>query len=367
MSESPYVHSAAEGVVESSMGLYSVPAYVSFLQQNRTREQALAIYEQRIADALAIYTEFSHAFVERCCPCCGAQERADLEPFQGIYRVAKCMRCTTAYVTPCPPPAVLGHYYSQCRCNGMLGDLLKARQRSGDRIISDRVRFLLTLIDEYLLGRARIRILEVGCNSGGLLSELKAALHASDLLHRCELTGIDIDASAIARNEDRDLTLHAASAEEFAAGSGGVFDLIIHFELIEHLFDPHGFMVATKKLMSDGGLHHFHTPNALGMDNQALGYNSFRALAHGIFPPMHLQAFTPQNIGHFAMRSGYSIVQMDTPGNFDVDMVANWLPKDVMDSPFIHIHQLPREHLAIFQQWLKVLGASSHMRCTLRS
>ncbi|MGA4815648.1 hypothetical protein ACPA9J_12610 [Pseudomonas aeruginosa] len=80
-----------------------------------------------------------------------------------------------------PPPAVLGHYYSQCRCNGMLGDLLKARQRSGDRIISDRVRFLLTLIDEYLLGRARIRILEVGCNSGGLLSELKAALHASDL------------------------------------------------------------------------------------------------------------------------------------------------------------------------------------------
>lgn len=312
------------------MGLYSVPAYVSFLQQNRTREQALAIYEQRIADALAIYTEFSHAFVERCCPCCGAQERADLEPFQGIYRVAKCMRCTTAYVTPCLPPAVLGHYYSQCRCNGMLGDLLKARQRSGDRIISDRVRFLLTLIDEYLLGRARIRILEVGCNSGGLLSELKAALHASDLLHRCELTGIDIDASAIARNEDRDLTLHAASAEEFAAGSGGVFDLIIHFELIEHLFDPHGFMVATKKLMSDGGLHHFHTPNALGMDNQALGYNSFRALAHGIFPPMHLQAFTPQNIGHFAMRSGYSIVRWTL---LEISM-STWLPTGCRRTPW---------------------------------
>ncbi|MGA4815649.1 class I SAM-dependent methyltransferase [Pseudomonas aeruginosa] len=179
------------------------------------------------------------------------------------------------------------------------------------------------------------------------------------------MTGIDIDASAIARNEDRDLTLHAASAEEFAAGSGGVFDLIIHFELIEHLFDPHGFMVATKKLASDGGsIVSIHLTRSVWTTRHWV--KQLSCAGRGIFPPMHLQAFTPQNIGHFAMRSGYSIVQMDTPGNFDVDMVANWLPKDAMDSPFIHIHQLPREHLAIFQQWLKVLGASSHMRCTLQ-
>ncbi|MGV8744105.1 hypothetical protein ACV35G_31535, partial [Pseudomonas aeruginosa] len=119
----------------------------SFLQQNRHREQAWASYSQGIGDALALYTEFSHAFVERCCPCCVAQELSYLGRFQGIYCVAKCMRCTTAYVTPFPPPSVLGHYYSQCRCNGMPGDLLMSRQRSGARIIADRVRFLLTRID----------------------------------------------------------------------------------------------------------------------------------------------------------------------------------------------------------------------------
>ena len=107
------------------------------------------------------------------------RERADLEPSR-VSIVSPNACAAPPYVTPCPPPAVLGHYYSQCRCNGMLGDLLKARQRSGDRIIPIGCAFSRTLIDEYLLGRARIRIPEVGCNSGGLLSELKAALHASD-------------------------------------------------------------------------------------------------------------------------------------------------------------------------------------------
>lgn len=341
--------------------------YISFLKQNRTAEQAEAIYRQRIADALLVYEKFSGDFVTRACPGCGGGDYVELERFHGTYGVAKCARCTTLYVNPCPPPEVLGYYYNQCQCNVMLGDLLKARHKTGSLMISERVQFLLSLIRDHLLHKPRIRILEIGCNSGGLLSELKSALSAGNLLERCELTGIDIDKTVIARNVDSDLTLHAASAEEYAAQCGEVFDLIIHFELIEHLFDPYSFMNATRKMMSRGGIHHFHTPNALGMDNQALGYNSFRALAHGIFPPMHLQAFTPQNIGHFAIRSGYSIVQLDTPGSFDVDMVANWLPEEATDSPFSHIHQLPKEHLAVFQHWLKALCASSHMRCTLKN
>lgn len=341
--------------------------YMSFLKQNRTAEQAESIYRQRIADALLVYERFSGDFVTRVCPCCGDSNCLELERFHDAYGVAKCARCTTLYVNPCPPPEVLAYYYNQCQCNVMLGDLLKKRQEVGSLMTSERVQFLLSLIYEYLLHKPRIRILEIGCNSGGLLAELKRALSTSNLLERCELTGIDIDKTAIERNVDGDLALHAASAEEYAAQCGEVFDLIIHFELIEHLFDPHAFMVATKKMMSLGGIHHFHTPNAHGLDNQALGYNSFRALAHGIFPPMHLQAFTPQNIGHFAIRAGYSIVQVDTPGAFDVDMVANWLSTDAIDSPFIHIHQLPKEHLAVFQHWLRVLGASSHMRCTLRN
>ena len=101
------------------------------------------------------------------------------------------------------------------------------------------------------------------------------------------------------------------------------YDLIIHFELHEHLRDPFAFMLSVHKLLLDDGLHHFCTPNMLGFDNVAIGYNGFRPLAHGIFPPMHLHSFTTQNIIHFSIRSGFKVAQLDTPGNFDVDIVAN--------------------------------------------
>ena len=81
---------------------------------------------------------------------------------------------------------------------------------------------------------------------------------------------------------------------------------------------------------------------------------------------MHLQAFTPQNIVHFSLRAGFKVVQIDTPGNFDVSMVRSFLSDDDQISPFKFIHEISEENLAIFQSWLKLLNASSHMRCTLR-
>jgi 2-polyprenyl-6-hydroxyphenyl methylase/3-demethylubiquinone-9 3-methyltransferase len=124
-------------------------------------------------------------------------------------------------------------------------------------------------------------------------------LSKDKLLDCCDLQGVDIDKSAVAKSVDPVLELSAMSVESYSENNTCQFDLVVHFELIEHLSDPFKFMVSINNLLKSSGIHHFHTPNALGMDNVAMGWNSTRLLAYGIFPPMHIKAFTTQNIFHF--------------------------------------------------------------------
>ena len=98
----------------------------------------------------------------------------------------------------------------------------------------------------------------------------------------------------------KDLELTASNAEAYVKSAAGRYDIILHFELIEHLADPYTFMTSLYSLLKTDGVMFFSTPNADGLEMLASGYNDFRLLAHSIFPPMHLNAFSVSNIGHFA-------------------------------------------------------------------
>ena len=158
---------------------------------------------------------------------------------------------------------------------------------------------------------------------------------------------------------DNNISLFHSSAEDFVGKSQQSFDLILHFELIEHLHNPFEFCCALYKLLNKEGLMYFHTPNSLSLDNQAMNYNDFRPLAHGIFPPMHLNAFTTQNVSHFLIRSGFNVRKIETPGNFDVDIVRQFCEES---SELSVINKIKDEQsLAILQFVLRTLGASSHL------
>ena len=222
------------------------PEYVSFISTNRSLCDAIKIYEQRIKDALDVYSVFKDKFYLRPCPVCGKTDNQEIDKFHGTYGIVKCDFCASVFVNPCPTLDTLEYYYNNCVCNEMLGKIYRKRCLSKNLIISDRTTHIIEMIKKLLHYRKDdrpLKILEIGCGSGVFLSELKQGLSIEGLLNLCELYGVDIDQKAIRKSVDPDLNLFSASAEEFSKNNSCKFDMIIHFELIEHLSDPFQFMV----------------------------------------------------------------------------------------------------------------------------
>jgi 2-polyprenyl-3-methyl-5-hydroxy-6-metoxy-1,4-benzoquinol methylase len=335
---------------------------VKFEAVNRPFAEAKRIFDQRIADALHIFHKHHESFVVRPCPVCGHQQWDELEKFHGTYGVAKCQRCASAYVNPAPNLEALIDYYNNCACNMMLQDLYKKRSVSkASPILDERVQSILTFVRTRIGHQAEpVRVLEIGCGSGRFLANLRGVLIQQGLHDRVHLVGVDIDKNAIALNTDENLELHGVPIEEFAEKTQEQFDIVLHFELVEHLGDPAGFVKRCRGLLKEGGAMVFTTPNDLGFENVASGYNGFRLIAHSIFPPMHLNAFSTQNISVFLLRCGFAVKSIATPGNLDADMVS--LMKEDLSDPAYHAFAgLSDQEKGLFQQLIKKLSCSSHM------
>jgi len=339
--------------------LTKIPPYVSFFKENRTRAQAVEMYRQRIENSEEIYKKFSREFEIRACPICGEDESIPIDKFNDQYGITKCTKCSSIFVNPSPNIEALDYYYNNCDCNRQLGELYKDRAKKKGLILSERTYKVFTLITKLLERKPYINVLEVGCGSGAFLHHLKLLLEENKRSHAVNIVGIDIDAFEVSNPVDKDVNIYHSSAEEFVDRSKLKFDLVVHFELIEHLYDPFVFCRALHELLEDQGLMYFHTPNALGLDNQVLSYNDFRPLAHGIFPPMHLNSFTTVNVMTFLIRSGFRVNEIETPGNFDVDIIRQF---NNPDSHLSVINDITDEKsLAIIQYLIKELGASSHL------
>src|SRR2546427_581269 len=100
------------------------------------------------------------------------------------------------------------------------------------------------------------RVLDAGCGSG----------YGADLLVReaREVLGIDISDDAIdyARRHYRadNLRFERASCLEIPAPDGS-FDLVMAFELIEHLADWQAFLREVRRVLAPGGQFLVSTPN----------------------------------------------------------------------------------------------------------
>jgi 2-polyprenyl-6-hydroxyphenyl methylase/3-demethylubiquinone-9 3-methyltransferase len=103
------------------------------------------------------------------------------------------------------------------------------------------------------------RVLDVGCG-GGILAEAMARRGA-------QVTGIDLEEKALRvaalhlQESHLKVGYEGVSAEDFAAGHAGEFDVVTCMELLEHVPDPASMVAACAELARPGGQVFFSTLN----------------------------------------------------------------------------------------------------------
>lgn len=240
--------------------------------------------------------------LEVACAVCGGREAERVATgYDYEYRTSRqpwhygrCRECGLVYVNPRPDVSELGaiyppHYYS-----------FDEEQRDV-ALVSFFRRKLEALkvkaFGSYLEPGPR-RILDVGCGDGRFLSVMRE-FGSSEW----SLQGIDIDEGAVERARAKGLDARTTRLEDFDPGAER-FDMIVLFQVIEHVSEPAEMCRKIRELLKPGGAFVIETPDVAGWDEKL-----FRdGLWGGYHIPRHWNLFTPETLGRMLRQEGFEVV-----------------------------------------------------------
>ena len=92
------------------------------------------------------------------------------------------------------------------------------------------------------------------------------------------------------------------------------------FEYLEGIFQPEILIKSIQRVLSKNGLLFLTTRCVSGFDIQILWQHS-----KSILPPQHVTLFSIEGMVSFLESNGFSIKELSTPGQLDLDIVSNEL------------------------------------------
>ncbi len=229
------------------------------------------------------------------CPICARDDASSWLAQVDGYEIWRCTACRTDFVFPPPPAAELTSYYDRAA-------YFEGGERGGYESYDRQTEWSVALFDRLLdeLGDQRGRsVLDVGCGYG---SHLARAL-------RRGWTCFGVEVSAHARRvaaERHGHHLHLFDAIEHLVPHQ--FDLVVFFDLLEHLSDPRQALYAlfSKGAISPATKVVVTTPNAAS--RAALADPAGWQFRH---PPAHLSFFSRLSLQTLFSRLRFTHIEIE--------------------------------------------------------
>lgn len=306
---------------------------------------------------ISIFFSDTTSFVAVVCPACGRDDASPCFEKSGFVYV-ECRGCHTLYVSPRPSLQSLGAFYRDSRSSRFWAERFykETEDARREKIFRPRAREVCAKATTYL-GRLRdLSFVDVGAGFGTFLQEIKkekafgrvAGIEPSTILAEvCRGKGLEIIESPVEK-----------------VGPDQSFEMAASFELFEHVYDPMDFLKSVSRILSKGGVFYMTTLSGRGFDIAVLGRHS-----KSVSPPHHLNFINPTSIRIALDRAGFEVLELDTPGALDVDIVLNSARERSLNvDPFTReiLFESEESVRSNFQEFLRQNCLSSHLRVVAR-
>lgn len=290
-------------------------------------------------------------WVSVTCPSCSSGENVEYGAKDGFVFV-ECVQCETVYTNPRPSMALSHEFYAQSKNYAYWNKHIFPATENTRRERIFRPRANRVAAHCHRRGMTGGAILEVGAAFGIFCEEIKS--HGIfDQIIAVEPTPSLADTCRQRGFETIELPIEHIEQSEIA-------DVIVSFEVIEHLFDPAEFMHQCVRLLKPGGILFLSCPNVKGFDVTLLREKSTT------FDHQHVNYFHPQSLTALARSCGLLEIEVQTPGQLDAGIIRSLVESkdfDISQQPFLErIFVQEWDKLGDnFQNFLADNGLSSHM------
>jgi SAM-dependent methyltransferase len=225
----------------------------------------------------------------------------------GRYVIGKCTNCELVFLSRRPTPDSLPRCYtSQYHVQDSARQGFVARVLYGLRTYMRRRRMCAAATGQFR------SLLEIGCGDASFLRHLDKHLPPA-----IALCGIDLQAPSISEGR-----LRVNRGEFEKVDFGGQFDLVVMFNVLEHLQNPGESLRAIYLTMMSGGTLYGEVP-----DWNSIWRKSFPRHWQGLQIPRHMTFFTPMTLRRTLEAAGFQITSLR--GSFDPGDLAvtlcNWI------------------------------------------
>lgn len=285
-----------------------------------------------------------------CVACASLWVEHDFDKHGFAYGL--CRDCGTLYQTPRPALSAFESFYRDSVSSNYWAEVFfpAVAEARREKIFRPRVERLAALCEAQ--GLAIRRLIDVGAGYGIFLDEWRKRAPDTHL--------VAVEPSAALADECRVKGFEVAEdiAEQVGDGYQGFADLVVCFEVLEHVYEPVAFVKSLMRLARPGGMVIVSTLCIDGFDLQILWQKS-----NQIFPPHHINFLSVAGFEKLFRRAGLMDVRVSTPGKLDVDIVRNASAKDpdLLNGQRFLQHLISNEEIAMaFQEFLANNRLSSH-------